>query len=274
MTPAEPSLRAAEERAPSRFPAAPSILLLTVSLAAAAAACGRVPGQFEILQNQVPQPGCVIPAEAGNLYRGDGTLDLSLVQAGSTSAYYLFPLVKNNLPGSTGDGPDPNEIDIKSFAVDISPHEVGSVPPGVRTLFDTLNASPGSPDYGLIHYALPWAVTVASGGGLAATSVGAFPVGLASRILATGEVGTSPSSMLVNIRVRIFGDTNTQSIESDPFDYPVYVCNGCLVANLAPCPYPSPPRFTGNECNVAQDSFVDCCSLNGALVCPPLVSGL
>jgi hypothetical protein len=269
MIPAQPSPRAADAPVPSSSAAASSLLLLAVGLAA----CGRIPGQFEILQNQVPQPGCVIPATEGNVYRGDGTLDLALVQPGATSAYYVFPLVKNNLPGSTGDGPDANEIDVKSFAVDISPYQQGTVPPAVQALFNNLNSSPGSNDHALLHYSLPWAVTIGSGGSVAATIVGAFPVDLAIRVLATGEVGVSPTSMLVNLRIRVFGTTNTQTVESDPFDYPLYVCAGCLIANVAPCPFTSSPGNTGNECNIAQDSYVDCCSLNDELICPPLVSG-
>jgi hypothetical protein len=262
MIPAQPSL------ARSSFVAVSSFLLLATGLTA----CGRVPGQFEVLQNQVPQPGCVIPAEAGNEYRGDGRLDLSLVRSGATSAYYVFPLVKNNFPGSGSSGPDANEIDVKSFAVDISAYQRGTVPPGVQSLFDSLEASPGTADYSLLHYSQPWAVTIESGGGTAATLVGAFPVDLAARVAATGEVGISASSMLVNLRIRIFGTTNTQTVESDPFDFPLHVCTGCLVANVAPCPYTAAPLNTGNDCNVAQDNYVDCCSLNGQLVCPPLVS--
>src|SRR4030095_8607340 len=108
---------------------------------------------------------------------------------------------------------------------------------------------------------LPWAVTIASGGGIAATFVGAFPVDLANRVLATGDVGVSPQSLLLNVQVRVFGSTNTQDLESDPFDYPLYVCAGCLIGNLLPCPFASAGN-TGNECNVAQDNTVDCCSLN------------
>ena len=106
---------------------------------------------------------------------------------------------------------------------------------------------------------------------MAATIVGALPVALASRILATGDIGVSPSSLLLNLRIRIFGTTNTQDIESDPFDFPLYVCSGCLIANLLPCPFNGAGN-DGNECNVAQDNYVDCCSLNDQLFCPPLTS--
>ena len=96
-------------------------------------------------------------------------------------------------------------------------------------------------------------------------------VELAQRVLATGDVSASSTSMLINIRVRIFGSTNTQDMESDPFDFPVYVCSGCLVASVLPCPVMGVPPLAGNPCNVAQDDSVDCCSLNGSLICPAIV---
>jgi hypothetical protein len=270
MIPHEPRSRAVDVvtvRSRGSRTLASSLLLLACTLAA----CGRVPGQFEILQNQAPTAGtCEITTDR-MVYRGEGTLDLALVSAGQEAAYFLFPLVINNLPGSMAGGPDGNEIDVHSFAIDIGTNKQSYLPPKVDDLFKTLNETPGSSDYALLHYSQPWAVTISSGGGLAATFVDAFPVALAQRVLATGDVGVSSSSMTVNARVRVFGSTNTQDMESDPFDYPINVCNGCLVHNLLPCPYTSAPAFTGNLCNLSQDEPVDCCSLNGNLVCPAIV---
>ena len=269
MNPHEPRVRAAQ--ASSAWAPALSALAL-VFAAFGSAACGRVPGQFEIVQNQVPQPGCSIDTSE-SVYRGDGTLDLMLVQAGARAAYLLFPLVRNNLPGAAGDGPDGNQIEVHSFAIDIGESKYGSLPPNVRTLFNTLNgAARDSTDYALLHFSVPWAASLGSGGGTAATRVAAFPIDLGARIAATGDVGISRTSMLVNIRVRAFGSTATQDLESDPLDFPVYVCAGCLVANVLTCPYASAPSNLGNPCNVSQDNAVDCCSLNGELICPPLVS--
>lgn len=242
-----------------------------VLIACGVAACGRVPGQFEIVQNQAPMAGCSIDTSA-TIYRGDGTLDLALVQAGARSAYLVFPLLRNNLPGSSGDGPDGNQIDVHSFAVDIGESQFGALPPNVSALFQTLNGAPhDSADYSLLHYSVPWAASLGSGGGTAATRVASFPVDLAARVAATGDVGVSRTSMLVNLRVRAFGSTATQDIESDPLDFPVYVCSGCLIANLLTCPFPVEPSNPGNPCNVSQDNYVDCCSLNGDLICPPIV---
>jgi hypothetical protein len=234
-------------------------------------ACGRVPGQFEIIQNQAPQPGCVIDTSE-MVYSGDGTLDVSLVSSAAGSAYFMFPLVRNNLPAS-GEGPDSNQIQMNSFAIDITRSNYGSLPPKVQVVFDALNNSAhNTAEYALLHYSVPWSANLGSGGGTAATIVGAFPIDLAARIAATGDVGVSRSSMIVNVRVRAFGKTDTQDMESDPLDFPVYVCSGCLVANVLTCPQASQPVNTGNPCNIAQDNYVDCCSLNGELICPPIVN--
>lgn len=246
----------------------PAVLL--IALPCVFAACGRVPGQFEIVQNQVPQDGCLIGTDT-SVYRGAGTLDLSLIQTGARSAYVIFPLLRNNLPGSSG-GPDPNRIEVHSFAVDIGPSQYGALPDGVRTLFDALEGGgSSSPDYALLHFSAPWAASIDSGGGVAASGVAAFPLELAARVRATGSVGASRSSMVANIRVRAFGSTTTQDVESDPFDFPVYVCDGCLVANVLTCPFSSNPTNLGNACNISQDDYVDCCSSNGSLICPPIV---
>jgi hypothetical protein len=267
MIPHEPRSRAVDVVTVRSRTLASSLFLLACTVAA----CGRVPGQFEILQNQAPTAGtCEITTDR-TVYRGSGTLDLALVSPGQESAYVLFPLVINNLPGATAGGPDGNEIDIHSFAIDINTTKQSYLPPKVQDLFNTLNQTPGSSDYALLHYSQPWAVTVSSGGGLAATSVNAFPVALAQRVLATGDVNGSSASMTVNAHVRVFGSTTTQDMESDPFDYPINVCNGCLVRNVLPCPYTSAPVLTGNVCNLSQDEPVDCCSLNGNLVCPAIV---
>jgi hypothetical protein len=253
-------------------PPARAALAVFVLVVCGLAACGRVPGQFEIVQNQQPLAGCAIDTSP-TTYTGDGTLDLQLVQGGARSAYLAFPLVRNNLAGSSS-GPDTNQIQMDSFAIDIGPSKFGALPPNVATLFDTLeHAAHNSADYALLHYSVPWSATIGSAGGTAATLVGAFPVDLARRVADTGDVGVSRSSMVINAHIRAFGKTDTQDVESDPFDFPIYVCSGCLIANVLTCPYPVAPKNTGNPCNVAQDDFVDCCSLNGALVCPPIVSG-
>src|SRR6476469_2545083 len=124
--------------------------LLPLMSVAALAACGRVPGQFEIVNNQVPAANCSVPVN-DNVYQGQGILDVKLVGSGASSAYFVFPLLKNNLPGSGPGEIDANQIVLSSFAVDIS---VLTGPAPVTSLVDMLDADPSLSS--LLHYQTPW----------------------------------------------------------------------------------------------------------------------
>ncbi|HTB59330.1 MAG TPA: hypothetical protein VLC06_15760 [Polyangia bacterium] len=240
--------------------------LVAAMLPLVLAACGRVPGQFEILNDQIPTGSgsdCVVPVSP-NVYQGVGHLDLSIVQAGLGSAYFFFPLIENNLPGASG-SLDPNEIQLSGFQVDIK--WIDAPPPlSIQTVFNSNAASP------YLHYQIPWSGGISSGGGRLSASVAAFPVALAQQLVAAGGIGTDPS-LTVELQIQVLGTTNSgTSMQSDPFKFPVEVCSGCLVASVAPCPFTTTPGQTGNACNPAQDEPVDCCTENGALLCPPTVA--
>jgi hypothetical protein len=87
-----------------------------------------------------------------------------------------------------------------------------------------------------------------------------------------GNFGVEPS-LTVELQIAVLGTTNSgQHMTSDPFRFPVQLCSGCLVANVAPCPYTFIPLNPGNSCNPAQDVPIDCCTNNGELICPPTVA--
>ena len=238
-------------------------LLAAVTFSLGLAACGRVPGQFEILNDQVPTSsggGCSVPVDPG-VYQGEGTLDLSIVRPDFGSAYFFFPLIENNLPSSSGSSLDPNEIQLSGFQVDIK--WIDAPPPAsIQTVFANNAGS------ALVHYQIPWSGGVGSGGGHLSASVAAFPVGLAQQLVDTGAIGAEPS-LTVQLQIQALGTTNSgTSMQSDPFKFPVHVCSGCLVASVAPCASAVGTGNSGNGCNPAQDIPVDCCTDNGALLCP------
>jgi hypothetical protein len=245
------------------------LALSAVVLPIALAACGRVPGQFEILNEQVPTSsggGCTIPVNP-TVYQGQGTLDISIVRDDFESAYFMFPLIENNLPKSVSSSSvDPNEIQLSGFQVDIAPLAGTQPPASVQAVF----ASAGA----LTHYQVPWSGGISSGGGRLSAFAAAFPVALAQKLLATGAVDAGPS-LTIDLTLQALGTTNSGThMESDPFHFPVVVCTGCLVATtpLLPCPDSAAPAHEGNGCNPAQDVPVDCCTESGALVCPPTVA--
>jgi len=235
------------------------LTLAVVTLPVAVAACGRVPGQFEILNDQVPLAGCAIPVDP-NVYQGEGTLDISVVQPDFTSAYFFFPLLENNLPPTANSSIDPNQIQLSGFQVDITVLAGAPLPSNL--------------DPRLTHFQVPWSGGVNSGGGQLSAAVAAFPVALAQAMVAGGGVPHDPTT-LMQLTISALGTTNSgQHMTSDPFHFPLHVCSGCLIANVAACPFSSPPAFTGNDCNPAQDGIVDCCTTqNGSLQCPPTVAG-
>jgi hypothetical protein len=224
--------------------------------------CGRVEGQFIVVQDQVPQTGCTIPGDLSALYRPDGFLDVSIVNMDSPAGYLLFPLLENDLPGlATGQLIDSNRIALVGWHVDL---QMGPGTP--QTVLDAFNGAGDS----ATHYDVPTSGSVASGGGHTPSSVDVFPPPLAVAIRGTLDPGGTPVTTLATVHA--IGNRINGSIQSDDFVFPISVCSGCLIGTQSMCPFRAAPANPGNPCNPAQDQIVDCCTINGNLVCPPLVS--
>jgi hypothetical protein len=232
---------------------------LGMFVAAFGAGCGGAWERFYVVQNQVPEAGCVIPGDHGMLYRGSGTLDVGLVGEGAGGGYGLFPLLQNDLPASgQPGGTEPNRVVLREFRVrlELAPP---TPPDALVSAFDSLAAE------GYLAYSQPWSGSVEPGGGTVSAGVTVVPAEVARRIEATGVLDYL-SSVGLTARVHAVGDTLSDTIESREFVYPITVCKYCLISYLAACPYA--PVNTGNVCNVAQDNPVDCCSDGSSLVCP------
>ncbi|MDB4981170.1 MAG: hypothetical protein JWM82_1922 [Myxococcales bacterium] len=239
--------------------------------------CGQPPDQFIIIQNQVPSSGCVIPTTLGSDYRATGIIDVSLVASDANVGYAIFPLLENNLPApSGGQQGDPNRIALSSYQIDVGVME--DAPDSIKTMFGVFQTSGvnGSPDQ-KIRYSEPTSGSVASGGGMTSSGVNGINGDLARFIRNTGLLQQGAAPFHLSSTIRAVGRTVTRSVTSDPFQFPILVCDGCLIANAVDrkvpvCPALSAPN-TGNFCNVAQDQLVDCCTTNGGqLVCPAPVA--
>jgi hypothetical protein len=238
--------------------------------------CGQPPDQFIIVQDQVPmQPGCLIPTTIGSVYQSEGFMDVRLVFPDTTIGYEIFPVVRNNLPGNSGSSGDPNRIALSAFEVDVSVAD--DAPQGVKDMFAAFQTSgpSGAPDQ-MIKYRSLTSGSVTSEGGTAASAVTGVPADLARALRASGHLQGAPPFHLIST-VRAVGKTTTRTVTSDPFDFPITVCDGCLIRNavggeVPTCPLTYTPA-TGNSCNIAQDGYVDCCQTGaGELVCPGMVA--
>jgi hypothetical protein len=238
--------------------------------------CGQPPDQFIIIQNQVPSAGCVIPTTLGTDYRATGIIDVALVANDATVGYAVFPLLENNLPGpSGGQQGDPNRIALSSYQIDVDFME--DAPEAIKTMFGVFKTSGlnGAPD-SKIQYSEPTSGSVASGGGMTSSGVNGINGDLARYIHGSGLLQQGAAPFHLQSTIRAVGSTVTRSVTSDPFHFPILVCDGCLIANAVDRKVPVCPALasqnTGNVCNVAQDEAVDCCTTNGGqLVCPATV---
>lgn len=80
---------------------------------------------------------------------------------------------------------------------------------------------------------------------------------------------TSPAQVIV--RVVVFGKIDEVDIESPPFDYPVLLCEGCLLANFGSCESLTNDVEipTGDECGPLQYGTLACCTTaGGGVLCP------
>jgi hypothetical protein len=71
-----------------------------------------------------------------------------------------------------------------------------------------------------------------------------------------------------NANITVFGTLGGGRIDGEPFDYPITVCTNCILHDLGACTMSTSTMNIGNPCNAFQDGVVDCCTFNGAQICP------
>jgi len=223
---------------------------------------GTPPGEFIIVQNQVPDAMCTIPATLGTVYRGEGVLDVRL-----SDGYELFPVLQNNFPApGAGQSVDANRIAISGFDVDVAvPANASSNP--VTDLINGLRPAGARPDP-LVQFSTLTSGSVASGGGNTASSVGVVPGDLV-RKLQEQNVLTATNHFWILATVHARGATLVGTVRSDGFRYPIELCDGCLIVDQGACPVAA---ASGSACNIGQDQSVGCCESAGQLVCPSVVA--
>jgi hypothetical protein len=89
-----------------------------------------------------------------------------------------------------------------------------------------------------------------------------FPIIPSSAInsIVTQAAPTASESLAVTLEahITVYGNLGGSRIDALPFDYPVTVCNDCVIDNAGPCPVAT-AAAAGNPCNLYQDIDVECC---------------
>ncbi|MCG5055919.1 MAG: hypothetical protein KA712_23425 [Myxococcales bacterium] len=236
------------------------LALAAGGLPALASCSADVNSSLVIVQNQVPETedgACIIPSKRDNLRRFSGVYDVDLDQ---DYPFFMFPLVRNNLPAISEDNAvELNRIEYTGVEVQIEP------PPGIT--FPSTEACPSA-------FAESERVSLAPDEERS-SMVRVFQPCHSATLRAMFNQGTLPDdpAALVQFRavVRAIGRHAGKTVESDPFEYAVRVCKGCLQRGyqeaFAVFDYPKVPKctalsanpYSGNACNPAQDSLILCC---------------
>jgi hypothetical protein len=244
--------------------------------------CVDYGSSLTIVQNQLPTTegaesrACVIPSMASALRNALGTFDVALDKS---YPYYMYPLVSNGLPTLSGTV-DPNIININKFSVKIEAPPTVTVPwtPACPAEFDFPSPLPLHP--------LEQAAAIVE-------AIRPCHYDLLHQLMAEGKLPSSFSERVIfRLIIRAKGRHGSTEIKSDPFEFPVRVCYGCLqtgynTAAYADFNFPKVPScnrlaetnpFPGNPCNPAQDfGPLLCCALDAEgkqLECPGIARGI
>ncbi len=131
-------------------------------------------------------------------------------------------------------------------------------------------------DAGLLHFQAPFSVNVPPNEGVSDGSFELIPLELLQDVLKNAPAGTTavpPTATFettIIATVTVFGDMSGDHITSQPFVYPVTICNDCVVDITGGCPLPvGVTPSPGNACNIFEDGLVTCCiGAAGDLECP------
>lgn len=228
--------------------------LLVVSLAG----CTENGNGVVIVQAQVPDENCVIPAMRTTVRRASGVLDVALDQ---NYPYLLYPLVLNRLsPIADPMDVEPNRVNVVGAEIRIEP------PPGVSVPWRA-DCPPA------FDHASTVSLDPNTEGSIAVEALRSCHAGLFRELFRSGRLSSSLAEQIqFRVIVRAKARHGSGTILSDPFEFAVRVCYGCLQSGfLGPfsafnfpevpaCDRLSENPFPGNRCNPGQDAPILCCA--------------
>ena len=178
-------------------------------------------------------------------------LSHGVINAKSPVPYLLHPLIKSRIQSIDGVDDESKTIQLRSADITLT---MKAITIGTTTTPSSANLGSFS---ALFAGPVPPNGTVNVGVDLIPTST----------LRAIEGMGGTDFNAEVVASIVIKGELNGDEVKSQPYVFPVSVCDKCVVRNVGACPMLGTPR-TGNACNPFQDGTVDCCDMGGTLVCP------
>jgi hypothetical protein len=246
--------------------------LVPLVFAAALGACVASNGDegIFITKNVAPGDGCTLSSDVAEKFLAHGTLDLY-----SPIPYTFNPQMQSRITATTGKE-DSRTVLLRGARVDL---DFVSTDAAGNKLF-TASELAALKSAGATHFQSLFSAPLRPNGGIADASFDLIPTAVTEAIAA--KVGSTTASFRTEVvaKVVVYGDMSGSEITSQEFQFPVTVCNDCVVNVLTDamgaaqtCPAPAGTAVTqGNSCNPYQDGPIDCCKMGTSLVCPATVA--
>lgn len=236
--------------------------LLALSLAAALGACVADNGDegIFITKNVVPGEGCTFSASESSAFLSHGTWS-----ALSPVGYRFNPQMKSRI-SALADQEDQRTIITRGARVDI---EFGDPNLAAKLDLAALEAN------GVTKFESLFSAPIAPNGGITDAGFDLITRRLIDEIAAVEPAllsGTPFRTEIIASAV-VYGHMSGAEVTSQPFRFPVTLCNDCVVNVIGACPVAGDvePR-AGNPCNPYQDGVVDCCTSGEDVICPAIVA--
>lgn len=240
---------------------------------ALATSCTDANDSLTIVQLQKVDEACLISQESGGTDRlVEGVLDVGLDKP---YGYNIYPLVSNNLPSTAENSSiEPNRVSLTGAEIKVmAPIDVtwpANCPPTFNDA-SSANLNPGER------------------GALSLVGLRACHAAVIRDLFVSRKLDPSlGETVKFRINMRAQGRHGGTSIQSDPFEFPIRVCYGCLQTGFSgayaefsfsssqpkvlACDRMVENPYKGNPCNPAQDyGPVLCCAQDASgekLVCP------
>lgn len=228
-------------------------------------------GGILVLKNVHPTAECTTTASLTELSSSSGSLELLF-----PTSYLFIAQLKSRITALDGQE-DQRTIIAQGANVDIT---------FPNTTVLTADDVAGFKARGLTHFKQLFSAPVFPNGGISDVGFNLIPADLVAAIaMEKGIVPGVVPAMPVQVQVEavatftVFGDMSGESIEGQPFTYPVTIGTNVTAVNNGACSDLSSTFVpsTGYVCNSLQDGRLDCCtrpvmnqdgSITTFLVCP------
>lgn len=234
--------------------------LLTLTAVLALAACANTGDEgMIVLNNTATTDTCTLAGTASQPFTSHGQ-----IWAKSPNGYFLTPLLQSRI--------------VKTDSTDVSQRTIFVTGANV-----TLEVKATSIEHADGSFSNP-TVTIPAGQaqfsalfsaslppeGTANVGFDVIPTQTLRQILTSSGAGaTDKMTAEVLATVTVLGTLNGDHVSASPFQYPISVCNNCVVVDNGTCPMTISSPRKGDACNVYQDGIVDCChDASNNLICP------